>query len=152
MTGSEMHIRPATSADAPRLAELSGNWAEEGITIGQAPDEQPWFQEAVGPYLLVAEVDAEIVGFVQGEEQVSDERHSSVMPAGTRYLDVTNVYVVPQLRSDGIGGDLLDELLAEASRRGVERSMVYSAASELDRVVAFYRSHGFRGWFVQLYR
>jgi hypothetical protein len=27
---------------------------------------------------------------------------------------------------------------------------VYSAANDLDRIVSFYRSHGFEGWFVQL--
>ncbi|HVX47051.1 MAG TPA: GNAT family N-acetyltransferase [Mycobacteriales bacterium] len=147
-----MNVRPATHADTARLAELSAQWADEGITIGQQPDDQEWFEAAIGSYFLVAENDGDIVGFAQGEELVSDERHTAVLPAGTRYLDVTNVYVVPRLRSSGVGGALLDELLDRAARQGIERSMVYSAASELDRVVAFYREHGFRGWFVQLVR
>lgn len=149
---ADMHIRPATHADTARLAELSEQWAAEGITIGQQPDDQEWFAAAIGPYFLVAENDGDIAGFAQAEEMMSDERHTAVLPTGTRYLDVTNVYVVPHLRSSGIGGALLDELLDRAAQQGIERSMVYSAASELDRVVAFYRSHGFRGWFVQLVR
>lgn len=147
-----MQIRLATHADTARLAELSVQWADEGITIGQQPDGQALFEAAVGPYLLVSEEAGQIVGFAQGEEMVSDERHTSVLPAGTRYLEVTNVYVVPSLRSSGVGGALLDELLDRAAQRGVDRSMVYSAASELERVMAFYRSHGFQGWFVQLVR
>jgi ribosomal protein S18 acetylase RimI-like enzyme len=136
----------------PRLAALSDNCAREDITYGQGPDSAEWFGSQLGPYLLVAEIDASIVAFVQGAEHVSDKQHTAVLFEGTRFLEITNIFVSAAFRSRGIGGILLDRLIHEATSRGVDRAMVYSATKDLDRVTSFYRAHGFRGWYVQLYR
>lgn len=152
MLDEQVTIRNADVNDLDRLTELSEEWAREGITFGQSADDREWFERSLGSYLLVADVQGDIIGFAQAEEQVSGEQHTAVMPTGTRFLNITNAYVVPQWRSHGIGGALLDEMLARAENRGIHRSMVYSAASDLDRILAFYRSHGFQGWFVQLYK
>jgi ribosomal protein S18 acetylase RimI-like enzyme len=89
---------------------------------------------------------------VQGAEHVSDKQHTAVLFEGTRFLKITNIFVSAAFRSRRIGGILLDRLIHEATSRGVDRAMVYSATKDLDRVTSFYRAHGFRGWYVQLYR
>lgn len=147
-----IRIRPAAEADVSRLADLSETWAQEEITIGQGPDSAEWFRTNLGPYLLVAETDSSIVGFVQGEECVSGEKHTAVLPEGTPFLEVTNIFLTASFRSEGIGGMLIDRLIDEARSRGVDRAMVYSATRDIDQVMSFYRSHGFQSWFVQLYR
>jgi ribosomal protein S18 acetylase RimI-like enzyme len=151
-TDEHYTIRCADADDVSRLVELSKAWADEGVTRGQAPDRREWFHSSLGPYSLVAETGSSVVGYVQGEERMSDEQHSAVLTPGTPYLEVTNLYVAPRFRSQGVGGALLDRLLGVAADRGVERSLVYSATKDLDRILSFYRSHGFQGWFVQLYR
>lgn len=145
-----MNIRSATSDDVPTMVRLSEQWAAEGITRGQQPDPAEHFRDS--SYLLVADSDGVIVGFAQGEREVSGPEHTAVLPVGTPYLDITNLFVIPECRSQQVGSRLVDELLARATADGVERAMVYSAATELDRVMAFYQSHGFHGWFVQLFR
>jgi diadenosine tetraphosphate (Ap4A) HIT family hydrolase/ribosomal protein S18 acetylase RimI-like enzyme len=147
-----IRIRSADSDDVPRLAALSENWAREDITYGQGPDSAEWFGSQLGPYLLVAEFDSSIVAFAQGAEHASGEQHTAVLPEGTRFLEVTNIFVSADFRSRGIGGLLLDRLIEEATNRGLDRAMVYSATKDLDRITSFYRAHGFRGWYVQLYR
>jgi GNAT superfamily N-acetyltransferase len=49
------------------------------------------------------------------------------------------VYVVPDLRNDGIGAALLKHLLAEASRLELEHVTVHSS----DRAVPLYERVGF---------
>jgi len=60
--------------------------------------------------------------------------------------------VTAEHRSSGIGGMLLDGLLEAARRNGVERSLVYSATRDLEKVLRFYRRHGFKNWYVRMYR
>ncbi|SNT59704.1 Ribosomal protein S18 acetylase RimI [Asanoa hainanensis] len=53
--------------------------------------------------------------------------------------DIQSVYVVPELRNDGIGALLLGAVLAEARRLDLEHVTVHSA----DRAVPFYQRVGF---------
>ncbi|CCH28218.1 GNAT family N-acetyltransferase [Actinosynnema sp. NPDC047251] len=53
--------------------------------------------------------------------------------------DVQCVYVVPEERSNGIGGQLIDAVLVAASESGAERVTVHSSV----RAVSVYERHGF---------
>jgi ribosomal protein S18 acetylase RimI-like enzyme len=52
---------------------------------------------------------------------------------------VTNVYIEPDLRNEGLGGRLMDEALAFARERRVAEVVVWPSA----RSVSFYRRAGF---------
>jgi ribosomal protein S18 acetylase RimI-like enzyme len=69
-----------------------------------------------------------------------------------RNVEIDEIYVHPHYRTDGIGHKLVDQLLDEASARGITRSMVYSASKEWETIVGFYEKHGFKMWFVEMYR
>lgn len=104
----------------------------------------------LGPYFLVAEVDGQVVGFVSGSTHESDG--AAVVPEGVVYLEVADLYVAAPSRRGGIGGRLLDELLAVARREGVRKVLVYSATKDVRRVLTFYERQGFRPWYVQMFR
>ena len=53
--------------------------------------------------------------------------------------DLQCAYVVPELRNDGVGGRLIDAVLAHARALGVERVTVHSSP----RAVGVYERHGF---------
>ena len=74
------------------------------------------------------------------------------MPLGERYFRLDELYVHPDHRERGVGGLLVDRLLAEAQAEGVDRARVYSAAQDWQRIIAFYQRHGFKMWYVELYR
>jgi GNAT superfamily N-acetyltransferase len=143
-------IRPAAGTDIDGVRLLQEEWAREEITYGFGPQDEAGLRRALGPYFLVAEAEGELAGFITGSENVSDG--AAVIPAGTAYLEVNDLYVVPRLRRKRIGGMLLDRLLVEARRDGLGKALVYSATKDVRGVLKFYEGHGFRPWFVQMFQ
>jgi GNAT superfamily N-acetyltransferase len=103
----------------------------------------------LGGNFWVAEHDSVAVGFAyastHGDRVV-------VVPAGQRYLKIEELYVLPDHRCRGIGGRLVEHVLAEAAAQGITHGWVYSSAKEWQRIVGFYQQHGFKMWFVGLHR
>jgi ribosomal protein S18 acetylase RimI-like enzyme len=143
-------IRRATESDVRAVARLQHRWAGEGGVYGFVPESLEQLSAALGPYLLVAEVNKEIAGFVSGSAHVSEG--TAIMPRGTSYLEIDNLYIVPEHRRRGIGGELIARLLAEAKGRGVTHALLYSAAKDVHGVLRFYERHDFRSWYVQMFR
>lgn len=47
---------------------------------------------------------------------------------------------------------MVDKLLEAAEGNGITRSVVYSATKQWQKIIGFYEKHGFKKWFVQMYR
>ena len=147
---TDVTIRQATSDDIDAVLELQARLDAEGIGYGYKPNTREFVAERLGPLFFVAETDDRIVGFAYGSLHTSEGL--AVTPAGERYLEVDDIYVAPDLRSEGIGGRLLERLLEAAHEDGVSRIHVFSASMDHDRVLRFYRRHGFTPWGVQLFK
>lgn len=104
----------------------------------------------IGEYFWVAEINSEIVGYITGSVHVSDGL--AVIGQGEHYLEVDEVYVHPEYRSGNIGHVMVDKLLETAEGNGITRSVVYSATKQWQKIIGFYEKHGFKMWFVQMYR
>lgn len=143
-------IREATRGDLPRILRLQEIWMQEDITYGYVPDAHASIEAKLGPFLRVAEVDGQVVGFAAGSVRVSDGL--AVIPAGERYLEVDDLYVHPSMRGREIGGKLLEDLMQVAREHGLRKALVYSAIKDIRRIMNFYEAHGFRSWFVQMFR
>ena len=143
-------ICQALESDVHHICRLQRRWAEEGNTYGLTPESRERVEAALGPYLLVAEVGGEVVGFVSGSAHVSDG--TAVIPAGESYLEVENLYTSPEFRRRGVGGALIEQLLARAKQRGVAYAQLYSAAKDVHGVLRFYEGHQFQSWYVQMFR
>jgi len=143
-------IRECTRDDIESVLEMARGWEAEDSTYGYVAEKADELAGRIGPYFLVAESRGCVVGYAFGSVHVSEG--TAVLPAGEAYVEVDAIYVAAEHRSSGIGGMLLDGLLEAARRNGVERSLVYSATRDLEKVLRFYRRHGFKNWYVRMYR
>ena len=141
-------LRLATPNDADELARLRWTFrVEHGTPVSRSFDEfrvefrgfatevladgSPW-------RAWVTEDDGRLVGclWLQLVEKVPHpSRGRWERPIGY----VTNVYVEPDLRNDGLGAELMDAALAFARDRGVGEVVVWPS----ERSVSFYRRAGF---------
>ena len=58
----------------------------------------------------------------------------------------------PGFRHRHIGGALLEKLFAVAEHHRIQRFLVSSVSKEMDKILIFYRSHGFKPWYVQMFK
>lgn len=145
-------VRPARSSDIADLASLTRKWQAESITPGQQAEPESSFDKRRASHLFVAARNGHLVGYCAGSVSVSGQGTSAVLKVGTPYVEIEDLYVSPEQRSQGIGGRLLDAVLASAARDGIERSLLFTGAGDIDAVLRFYRRHGYEPWGLQLLR
>jgi len=129
---------------------LQRQWSEENCTYGNVPALRQQIADQVGQYFVVAESCGRIVGFAYGV--VSRSSGLAVIHQGQQYLAVEDIYVVPACRSQGIGRQMLGQLIQVAESNGITGFLAYSATKNLAKVLDLYGGLGFKPWFVQLYR
>lgn len=140
---SDAIVRPASPGDLHAVAELRWLWEQENRGRPDAPLDEfvPRFvdwgkQNQDSHHCFVAAVDGSVVGMAwlavtpRVPQPRSFERASG---------DVQCVYVRPELRGGGLGGQLIEAVLGLARELGLERVSVHSS----DRAVSAYSRHGF---------
>jgi ribosomal protein S18 acetylase RimI-like enzyme len=153
MTEKRVRIRRCTSGDIDHILELDRQWEQEGIAFEFIPIPREDFMSALErfpAYFLVAEMEDVIVGYTNGS--IRSGRDTAIVGEHERCLEIENIYVRRDLRNRHIGSRLLDLLLRAAERDGVHRFLVTTVTRDMDRILDFYRAHGFRPWSVQLFR
>ncbi len=145
-----MIIRQAAKDDVPAICRLQQRWFEEGCVYGFVPDDAEQVEAALSQYFLLAEAGSEVIGFISGSAQTSGG--TAVIAAGESYLEIDNLYVAPEFRRRGVGGELVDRLLAQAREAGLAHAVLYSAAREIHSVLRFYERHKFQSWYVQMFQ
>ena len=130
------------------LIRLSEDWAAEGSCYGYRPNERA---DIEGNRIFLAEDGGETVGYLFGRIQESEQMRS-IMPEGTPYFEVEELYVVPGRRSQGIGGELFR--YAEEAVRTDARYMVLSTATKNWKAVFhFYLDElGMSFWSARLFK
>jgi ribosomal protein S18 acetylase RimI-like enzyme len=144
-----MNVRPADEGDLPELSALAKRtWADAfGSSLGPEALEaeleetrsQAYFSAAlIAQTILVAELDGELVGYVQFGDVTIPE---VVAKPGDRGLQ--RVYVETELQGRGIGRALMDAALAHPRLADAER--IYLAVWEENTpAMRLYESLGFR--------
>ena len=145
-------IRGCTHRDLEGIWQLDNLWNEEGVAYVWYGDRDSLFAdfERFPKYFLVAETEDRIVGYVNGSVRVNETME--VLPKSETYLEIENIYVMSEFRDMQVGGDLLERLLAVARENGIERFVVSTVTKDMDRILSFYRGHGFKPWFVELFK
>jgi len=143
-------IRQAAESDVLSICQLQQQLFEESSVHGFMPDGQEHIQAALGPYFLVAEVGGAVVGSLSGLVHVSEG--TAVIPEGQSYIEIDNLYVLPQYRKQGIGSRLVTQVLAQAKNQGVTYALLYSATRDIHSIIKFYEQHGFQNWYVQMFQ
>lgn len=137
-------IRKATAGDATALAGLRWRWPVE--ERGYAGTDRAAFLELFSSWVVehlathipfLAEVDDQIVGTAW---LMLADRVPSPTRRHRRTGDVQSVYVVPELRSRGVGAQLVQAVLAEAHSLHLEHVTVHSSI----RAMPLYQRSGFQ--------
>lgn len=143
-------IRSATTADVAAIHALQVRWAADDSTYGFVADTPERITALLGRFYLVAEVDGRVVGFINGLEPPSQP--CAVVPEGAKPFEIEGLYLEPAHRSRGIGSALVQRLLEVAQAHGFTHTLLYSSVKDLRPVMKFYEAHGFRTWYVQMFR
>jgi len=146
------HIRQCTPDDIESILQLDSEWEQEGVShefIQVSRDDFITQFERFQKYHLVAEIEGNIIGYVNGAVRQGDK--SAIIPAGDPYLEVENIYVRSEFRDREIGGTLLKHLLGIAKQNKIRRFFVSTVTKDMDRILDFYQRHGFKPWYVELY-
>jgi ribosomal protein S18 acetylase RimI-like enzyme len=150
----QVRVRACTHSDIDGVIALERQWAQEEIAYG---DFNPMSREAYvailerfPAYFLVAERDGQLVGYIHGS--VHHNKPVEVIPAQEPYVEIEDIYVQPDFRDRDIGGALLERIFEVAGQQGIERFIVGTLSKETDKILKFYRSHGFTPWRIQFFK
>lgn len=143
-------VRLCNENDIEDIYGLQKKWFIEDITYGFIPDDREYLKAKIGDYFYVAEINEIIIGFIFGT--IHESKDLSIFPDGTKYIEIDDVYMDFEYRDTGIGGILLDTILETGQMNGIEKSLVYSATKDSKKIMNFYKKHGYRTWFVQMFK
>lgn len=91
-------------------------------------------------FCVIAEAEGVMVGMGMGMDQRTEDGAFVVVPGGC-YIWV--VFVVPEWWGRGVGGQILDSVLAEARARGYQRVQLWAQVANA-RARRLYERRGFR--------
>ena len=146
-------IRNCTHHDIDDILQLDQEWHDENIAYDFTFISREEFiahLDRFPAYFLVAECDGMIMGYINASLHVNE--NIRVLPEKETYLEIDNVYVRAAFRNQNIGGQLIRRLLAVADQNGIERFLVSSDSKDMDQVMRFYQSHGFKPFHIQLFK
>jgi ribosomal protein S18 acetylase RimI-like enzyme len=146
-------IRACTHQDIDAILQLDSRWEQEQIAHDFTPVSRHEYiknLERFPAYFLVAESGGGLVGYIQGAVRL--RKWVAVLPEQEPYVEIEQVYVHPDFRHRHIGGQLMERLFAVAAHHGIQRFVVSSTSKEMDKILHFYRRHGFTPWYVQLFK
>jgi GNAT superfamily N-acetyltransferase len=150
----QIRIRACTTGDIDGVIALERLWEREEIAYGDfnpmSRDAYVAILERFPAYFLVAENDGRLVGYIHAS--VQRDSPMEVIPADQPYVAIEDIYVQPDLRGKDIGGALLERVFAVAQQEGIERFIVGTLSKDTDRILKFYRSHGFTPWRIQFFK
>lgn len=144
-----MIIRECVASDIESVCKLQQRWFDEGIVHGWVPSPPDKLLAALGSHFLVAEQGENLIGFIVGTVKTS--AGLAVIPHGESYIEIDDIYVEPESRSENVGSALVERLLLHAKEAGARHALVYSATKDIRRILAFYEKHGFKSWNIQMF-
>jgi ribosomal protein S18 acetylase RimI-like enzyme len=150
----QVRFRACRPTDIAGVMALEREWEQEDIAYGDfnpmSREDYIAILERFSAYFLVAESDGQLVGYIHAS--VQRDKPLEVLPAQEPYVEIEDIYVQPNFRGQDIGGALLERVFAVAQQAGIERFSVGTLSKETDRIIAFYRSHGFTPWRIQFFK
>ncbi|MBR4466936.1 MAG: GNAT family N-acetyltransferase [Clostridia bacterium] len=125
----EIHEVALNEKILEKLIRLSEDWAAENSCFGYRPNEK---SDIEGNRIFLAEDADGVAGYLFGKVAESKQMQS-IMPEGTPYFEVEELYVIPEKRSRGIGENLFR--YAEDAVRAEAEYMVLSTATKNWRAI-----------------
>ncbi|WP_027215662.1 GNAT family N-acetyltransferase [Butyrivibrio fibrisolvens] len=107
-----------------KLISFSEDWAAENSCYGYRPNDR---SDIEGNRIFFAEDNGDIVGYLFGKV-CGSKQMKSIMPEGTPFFEVEELYVIPEKRSQGVGEKLFR--FAEDTVKAEAEYMVLSTATK----------------------
>lgn len=145
VTLREAALTPALLAE---LIRLSGDWEAEGSCHGYRKNTPA---DIEGNRIFLAEDGAEPVGYLFGHRETA-EKASSIMPEGTPFFELEELYVRPEYRRFGIGKRLF-AFAEQAVSEDAEFLMLSTATKNWRAILHFYLEElGMEFWSARLFK
>lgn len=107
-----------------KLISFSEDWAAENSCYGYRPNDK---SDIEGNRIFFTEDNGDIVGYLFGKV-CGSKQMKSIMPEGTPFFEVEELYVIPEKRSQGVGEKLFR--FAEDAVKAEAEYMVLSTATK----------------------
>ena len=145
----KVYERPLTDEVLDLLIAFSRDWEKENSCHGYRQNDR---SDIENNRIFLAEDDGRIIGYLFGCMEKS-QRASSIMPDGTPYFEVEELYVIPEMRSKGIGGALFRFVEDRLREEGVPYLMLSTATKNHRAILHFYLDEmGMDFWSARLYK
>ena len=115
------------------LIRMSEDWTAENSCYGYRPNDK---SDIEGNRIFFAELDGKVVGYLFGKVYKS-EQMKSIMPEGTPYFEVEELYVIPKRRSQGIGESLF-RYVEDAVQNEAQYMVLSTATKNWKAIFHFY--------------
>ena len=123
-----------TDSILEELIALSHMWENENSCYGYVANDK---SDIEGNRIFVAEDNAEIVAYLFGNKKQA-ENMRSIIPDSTEYFEVEELYVIPELRSKGIGKELFGFAETTLIKEHIDYIMLNTATKNYNAVLHFY--------------
>ena len=118
------------------LARRRGVWPHRASSVARLEEHL----DAPESWLVVAEDGPELIGMASAEPSRDDDGAGAVIPGG---CFLSHLFVVPERWGEGVGGRVLDAVLADARARSYRWIRLWTDEDN-ERSHLLYRSRGFR--------
>ena len=133
---------------ASELIALSAGWEAENSCYGYRKNE---YGSLEGNRIFVAEENGEIIAYLFGNLKKSKDQ-GAVVPDGTDYFEVEELYVKPEWRSKGVGSALFRYMETQV-RPEAEYLMLGTATKNYKAILHFYIDElGMEFWSAALFK
>jgi ribosomal protein S18 acetylase RimI-like enzyme len=116
-----------------KLISFSEDWAAENSCYGYRPNDK---SDIEGNRIFLAEDDGTIIGYLFGKVCESKQM-KSIMPEGTPFFEVEELYVIPEKRSQGVGEELF-RFAEDAVKTEAEYMVLSTATKNWKAIFHFY--------------
>lgn len=145
---TEIKETDLTTEVMEKLIGFSVDWENENSCHGYRRNAE---EDLSGRRIFLAYDGKEVIGYLFGIIERS-EKNNSIMPAGTVYFEVEELYVVPGRRSQGIGGQLF-QYAARQLTGEAEFLMLSTATKNWKAILHFYLDElNMDFWSARLYK
>ncbi len=145
----EYRKTPLTEDVLESLIAMSAEWEKENNCRGYAKNGR---EDIEGNRIFLACQKGRSIGYLFGKK-ASAQASNSIMPVGTEYFEVKELYVKKEFRSQGVGGQLFALAENAAKAEGLSFLLLSTATKNYKAILHFYIDEvGMNFWSARLFK